>query len=462
MRRPQIPGTGPAGFDGARGGDSVPATGRYEGNTVCNEGAAGLRAMAARHRGVRMGNDGAWDRRLWAFAAGLLGVAAWMAFAPTAAATWVYRSLDHEPSEVRDLTQGQVAYARQAAGNLTRLRIGETSYYTRLVLDFDDRARFVVSPISDRTLEISILKLRPDQVSQQLDAPKGLITAYRFEPDGTDGTKLIVQAAVPISISVMGDLAPDQTLGNYRLFFDFVERGRALTNPAFVQRPVDLGQQPTTGALPQATPQPSPQPDIVAQDRPEGFVADDVDPRDEGFYVRASGGYAFTANTRDDIATISDDAGNGYKAAGALGYRPLPFLRTELEGGRFGGFEVENAAGKADVDGWYAALNGFIALSREFWIIRPYVGAGIGLSRNSVDDLPGSATAAPAGGDDKVNFLWQLFAGAEMQVIDNLSADLGYRFAHHGEITSDTAADGATYNGDLRSHEVYLGVIYDF
>ena len=410
-----------------------------------------------------MGMQGA--RSLGALRAALLCLAASAWAGPAAAAApWIYRSLDHEPSEVRDLSGAeQLAYARQSAGNLTRVRIGETSYYTRLVLDFDDRARFVVSPITDRTMEITILKLRPDQVSQQLDAPKGLITAYRFEPDGADSTKLIVQAAVPISISVMGDLAPDSTLGNYRLFFDFVERGRALTNPAFVRREVELPEQPQqTGALPEAAPRPGPQPDLLAQEQADSFLADDIDPRDEGIYLRAAGGYAWTANTRDDIATVSDDAGSGYKVAGAAGYRPLPFLRTELEGGRFSGFEVENAAGKADVDGWYAALNGFIALSREFWIIRPYIGAGVGISRNSVDDLPGSATAAAAQGDDKTNFLWQLFAGAEIEAIDHLSVDLGYRFAHHGEITSKQAADGSTYNGDLRSHEVYLGVIYDF
>ena len=372
------------------------------------------------------------------------------------ATTWTYRTLNHESSEVRDPGSEQLAYARQRAGNLTRVRIGESAYYTRLVLDFDDRTRFVVQPVTDRTLEITLFKLLPDQIGQQLDSPKGLISSYRFEPDGIDSTKIIVQGRVPISISVMGDLAPDETLGHYRLFFDFVERGQALTNPSFVQRPVDLGTQPQPGTAGPAQVQPDPQPDLLAQQpapEEDEYLSDDVDPRDEGVYLRASGGFVWTADTRDNIGTVSDDAGNGFKVAAAVGYRPLPFLRMEVEGGYFGGFEVENAAGKGDVDGAYAALNGFIALAREFWVIRPYIGAGIGVSHNKVDDISGG-TALPAGGNEDTDFMWQLFAGAEIQAIDNLSVDLGYRFAHHGEISSDASASGVTYDGELRAHEV--------
>lgn len=404
-------------------------------------------------------------RRRWAglaLLAGGLGGCCLMGLAdPASADAWVYRSLDLDPAAVQTAALSQEAYNRQQAGDLTRLRFGHNAEVTRLVLDFDSRTRFVVAPVSDRIFEITLLKLDPAQVGQNLAPAAGLIENYRFEPDGQGNTKLLVSARLPIDISVMGDLAPDETLEHYRVFFDFVEEGRQFPDPSFVKGIIDLDE----GAQ-QAQAQPAPQPaqppasDQIASDS-DSYRSDSVDPREDGFYLRAAGSYAWTANTRDDIATRSDDAGEGYGLAGAVGYRVMPFLRAELEGGAFDGFEAEGAAGTADISGAFAALNAYVTLAPEAWRLRPYIGAGLGVAYNEVDDISGG-TAAPAPGDEAYSLLWQFFAGAELAVIDHLSADIGYRYADRGDITSSRASDGAVYNGQLRAHEVYLGLIYDF
>ncbi len=399
----------------------------------------------------------------WAFS-GLLASSA------RAAPGWVYRSLEHAPSEVRGTEPTQLGYQRATAGNLTRLRFGLNPRFTRMVLEFSGQTRFIVDPVTDRTIEITLLKLRPDQVGDMLAPPAGLIVDYRLVPAGAAGTKLVVQAAVPIGISIMGDIAPDEETDRFRLFFDFVEKERRLAQPSFTQPATAAGAAATAAVAQQApaterpvTADPEEAPAAEEPVTPEATAAAAATPapRDEGIYLRAIGGFAGSNDTGDDIASVSDDAGNGWKASGAVGYRVFRFLRAEVEGGRFDGFDVDNPAGEGEVKGWFTAVNSYMFQVPEFWSLQPYLGGGLGLSINEVDRISGGV-APPAPSNDETSFLWQVMFGTEIRPLPNLAVDLGYRFADHGSIRSGKAADGTTYNGDLNTHEIFFGLIYDF
>lgn len=68
--------------------------------------------------------------------------------------------------------------------------------------------------------------------------------------------------------------------------------------------------------------------------------------------------------------------------------------------------------------------------------VTPYVGAGIGVSRNTISSFTdtysgGGGGWAPTG--NKWSLAWALHAGASMQVNERLSIDLGYSFVNLGD-----------------------------
>jgi opacity protein-like surface antigen len=85
---------------------------------------------------------------------------------------------------------------------------------------------------------------------------------------------------------------------------------------------------------------------------------------------------------------------------------------------------------------WLFLANGYydFVTGKNF---TPYVGAGIGVSYNTISDfvdnnvIGGAQGYAPTGG--KWSFAWALHAGATMKVTDNLSLDLGYSFVNLGD-----------------------------
>lgn len=106
--------------------------------------------------------------------------------------------------------------------------------------------------------------------------------------------------------------------------------------------------------------------------------------------------------------------------------------------------------------------------------ITPYVGAGIGTSRNTITgftdlNVPNSAIAY-ANSDSKWNLAWALYAGLGWAITDALTIDLSYRYVDLGDAQSGDlfGFDGTNtiYNpmifNDLTSHDVLLGVRYAF
>lgn len=107
----------------------------------------------------------------------------------------------------------------------------------------------------------------------------------------------------------------------------------------------------------------------------------------------------------------------------------------------------------------------------EFHGVTPYIGAGIGASRNTIShfrdvNVPQSSVFY-ADKDSTWQLAWALHAGVGIKATDRMTIDLGYSYVHLGDgRTKDAIAyDGSSNIGpfkfkDLASHDFKVGVRY--
>jgi opacity protein-like surface antigen len=106
----------------------------------------------------------------------------------------------------------------------------------------------------------------------------------------------------------------------------------------------------------------------------------------------------------------------------------------------------------------------------SFGGVTPYVGAGVGLAYNRLDEtyftgnynLPNRIH-----GKDDLAFAWSLMAGVGYQLSDRAVLDLGYRYIDMGKVTSDRIDNTGSVNprvriDDLVAHELKIGIRYHF
>jgi opacity protein-like surface antigen len=129
---------------------------------------------------------------------------------------------------------------------------------------------------------------------------------------------------------------------------------------------------------------------------------------------------------------------------------------------------------------WLMLANAYVDVG-HFWKIKPYVGAGIGVSRNTISDFRDFNVQTGGGGyaatASQWNLAWALHAGLGFDVTDNLTLDLGYSFvnlgnARTGTVLNDDPAEPSGCQGGgtcapvtfnrLVSHDLKLGLRYKF
>jgi opacity protein-like surface antigen len=115
-----------------------------------------------------------------------------------------------------------------------------------------------------------------------------------------------------------------------------------------------------------------------------------------------------------------------------------------------------------------------------WWCVTPYIGAGIGTSRNTISNftdigangtflfgtVPGLAFAPSA---SKWEFAWALHTGLAYRVTPNMTVELGYSYMNLGNGVTGalTTKDGVTANQpmtfkDITSQDLKLGVRWNF
>ncbi len=188
-------------------------------------------------------------------------------------------------------------------------------------------------------------------------------------------------------------------------------------------------------------------------------------------------------------ATSGHDQMRDEKMGGAadigvgVGYKFNDYLRTDLTldyetPAKFrGSLWCETSCGstgyfnteRAKIDAWSALANVYADLG-DFHGIKPYVGAGAGVSYLTTSSVQSSNkdTSGPnPRGDSKWNFAWALMAGVEYPLSDRLSLDLGYRYLNLGDARTGAVSDGSNPKEstrmeykDITAHEVRVGLRY--
>ena len=239
-----------------------------------------------------------------------------------------------------------------------------------------------------------------------------------------------------------------------------------------------------------------------AADMPAPVLAPAVDY--SGWYLRGDIGFSnqsvgslFNVNYANFSSVQNID--KGFDAAPffglGVGYTVNNWLRFDVTGeyrgaANFHGLDVGAipAGGFADdrytgsKSEWTFMFNGYVDLG-TWWNITPFVGAGVGFSRNTISNFGdisvclNSNSCVASGGSDafgptasKWNFAWALHAGLAYQVYRNVTLELAYRYIDLGNAESGNlvAFDGTNNIVNpmefhhLTSQDIKLGVRFNF
>jgi opacity protein-like surface antigen len=214
-----------------------------------------------------------------------------------------------------------------------------------------------------------------------------------------------------------------------------------------------------------------------------------------GWYLRGDIGMSNQSVKNLDNAlyytpgTSVEHKGLGFDSAGiygvGLGYKFNNWLRADVTGewrgkSNFHGTDIVYFNGtpsstnvySASKSEWLMLANVYADLG-TWWCITPFVGVGIGTSRNTISGFTdvGPQTASVAFGDtaSKWNFAWALHAGLAYQVSPGLTVELAYRYVDLGNARS---GDEYTFDGTnnvynpmefkhITSHDLKLGVRWE-
>ena len=202
-----------------------------------------------------------------------------------------------------------------------------------------------------------------------------------------------------------------------------------------------------------------------------------------GYYVRGDIGYGFPNDQEQvngsGVASTNESNDEFVKFGIGLGYDYEGPMRTELSfsyspdmdnSGNSTGATTTNGS----IENYLFMVNAYYDFDGVSQGFIPYVGGGIGLSRNVSDDGKIANAAGTVnlteGGAGKNNLGWALGFGTAVQTDGNVTVDMGYRYVAMGEAqgsgvfsgTPAQAPNGGVQIDDAFVHELYLGLRVGF
>ena len=216
----------------------------------------------------------------------------------------------------------------------------------------------------------------------------------------------------------------------------------------------------------------------------------------EGFYITAKGGASKTFNT-GTTSTVSgggrfftnqnEDLGTGSAFGFSVGKYLTNSFRLELEAIKRTGYEYDvnsllfpASANKAKIETHALFINGFYDF-QPFSIsntpITPYLGGGVGISRNKIGTIVEHEDGPPNGmttdGDTINQFAYKLSAGTLVSLTEQLSLDVNYQYVNLGAFKGSTEVydeeereeedyQRGTNGGDIKTQELMVGLQYTF
>jgi opacity protein-like surface antigen len=149
-----------------------------------------------------------------------------------------------------------------------------------------------------------------------------------------------------------------------------------------------------------------------------------------------------------------NNIGNGTGLEAGVGFKPAPWLRTDLTVTHSGGQKLSDtdAAGRsfgATVSSTAVMVNAYAEIPGNFGGVRPFVGAGIGVANVATSNFTvvsaGGATTRVFNGGNSNNLAIQGSAGVTVPVAPNLEMDFGFKIQDDGRFVGSSGIP--TING---------------
>ena len=215
----------------------------------------------------------------------------------------------------------------------------------------------------------------------------------------------------------------------------------------------------------------------------------------DGYFITAKGGASKTINTGttnfvDDtgglFSTENEDLGTGTAFGFSVGKYLTDSFRLELEAIKRTGYEFDardiqdpEFTDKAKMQTEALFINGFYdfqPFTMSNTAITPYLGGGMGISRNKMGTDVFHVNGVPNGltinGDTINQFAYKLAAGTLISLTQQLSLDVNYQYVNLGAFKGGTERindDGTTVilqrgvnGGEIKTQELMVGLQYNF
>ena len=219
-------------------------------------------------------------------------------------------------------------------------------------------------------------------------------------------------------------------------------------------------------------------------------VAVDLD----GYYITAKGGVSKTSDTGETTfvnqfglsrTMQNEDLGTGSAFGFSVGKYLTNSFRLEIEAIKRTGYEYDtpfvqftNNAFEANIQTEALFVNGFYdfqPFSMSNTAITPYLGGGVGISKNKMGTTDVILNGIPNGqtvdGNTIHQFAYKLSAGTLVSLTEQLSLDVNYQYVNLGAFKSGTPFSntfgGGTLQrgfngGEIKSQELMVGLQYKF
>jgi opacity protein-like surface antigen len=219
----------------------------------------------------------------------------------------------------------------------------------------------------------------------------------------------------------------------------------------------------------------------------------------EGWYLRGDIGFS-----SQDVGSLGGDNYAGYDSVVSVdksfdaapffgigvGYTVNNWLRVDVTGeyrgsANFHGMDIGYIGGTIYPDNYSGSKSELTFLANVYvdlgtWYdITPFVGAGVGVSRNTISSFTDVSNCSGGCGNPGTNthfdtaskwsFAWALYGGLAYKVTPDVTIELAYRYIDLGDAAT---GNGYSYDGvytyapfefnDLTSHDIKLGVRFNF
>jgi opacity protein-like surface antigen len=217
----------------------------------------------------------------------------------------------------------------------------------------------------------------------------------------------------------------------------------------------------------------------------------------DSYYITAKGGVSKTSDTGETSfilyngaprALQNDDLGTGSAFGFSLGKYLTDSFRLELEAIKRTGYEYDGRAipfptftynTKIQTESLF--INGFYdfqPFTMSNTAITPYLGGGMGISRNKMGTTVFRNNGIPSGsiidGDTINQFAYKLSAGTLVTITEQLSLDVNYQYVNLGAFKGGTEFSNngvllpaldrqrGINGGDIKTQELMVGLQYKF